>query len=221
MEEKNQINFFTMKDVWDSIKNTEPIDVRKKYDPLMFWDDFGDRYLKSFKKPQEVSKYTPYLISRLKSLNVETLLDAGCGFCRIEPFLLDSEAVKEITAIDISQKQLDAAEVYLKDYKLADKVHIKHRTIKWSNEPGDQYDCVISIECLQHMHLPSVRYAVKQIQKLTKKYAIIIERFVYTEEHPAPHLWSHDYTSLFTYAGMKVLENKIIDNGVIALVLEK
>ena len=207
--------------MFDNGDKQVPIDITKKYDPLMFWDDFGDKYFKSFKKPQELGKYVQWLIPTLKTLNIETLYDAGCGFCRLEPFLLDSGVVKNITAVDISQKQLDCVDEYLKDYDKKDKIDIRKQTLKWSKIPADSYDCVMSIECMQHMHLSSVRYAVKEIQKLTKKYAIIIERFVFDGEHPLPYIWSHNYPKLFSDIGMKVLDSKVIGPGLIAMVLEK
>lgn len=218
---ENQINLFTIEDLYKLHDKQEPIDFTKKYDPLYFWDNAGDKYFKSFKKANELAKFTPWLVSAIKILKVKTLLDAGCGFARIEPFLLDSGVVEEVTGIDISQKQLDSATKYLEGYEKKDKIKLQKQTIKWSNTPPNSYDCVLSVECIQHMQLSSARYAIRELQKLTRKYAIIVERFVYDREHPFPHLWSHNYPKLVTDMGFKMLEGKVIDNGVIGLVLEK
>lgn len=219
--EGNQVNLFTVKDFFEAQDKNEVVDIKKKYDPLYFWDDYGDKYLKSFKKSQEVSKFAPWLVSVMKGLNIKTLYDAGCGFCRLEPFLLKSGVVEEVTAIDISQKQLDSAEEYLKDFEKRDKITIKKQSIKWSNTPPNSYDCTMSVECMQHLHLPSVRYAVKELEKLTRRYVVIVERFLYDGEHPFPHLWSHNYHKLTTDIGLKILESRFIGNGVVAMVLEK
>ena len=242
---ENQINLFTIQDVYDHMEKQQPLDITKKYDPLHFWDNYGDKYYRDHKKYQDFSKHIPWLLQRLKPLKIETLLDAGCGFCRVEPFLLEGGVVKHITAIDISQKQLDAAEEYLKpvepkreayqndeDFAKAQEkyknflefrknIDIKKQTIKWSKTPDNSYDCTLSIECMQHMHLPTARYAMLQLKKLTKKYAIIIERFVFPGEHPSPHIWSHDYAKIMTDMGMKLRETNIMGNGMVAMVFEK
>ena len=214
-------NLFTIKDLYGFFDKNEIVDVTKPYDPLHFWEDFGDKYYKGIKKPAEVTKYVPYLVSRMKSLKVDSLYDAGCGFARLVPFLLDAECVKNVTCVDISQKQLDSAKDYLKDYKHMDKITFKKQSIKWSNDPGYSYDCTMSVECMQHLRLPTVRYAIKQLHKLSRKYVVIIERFVFDGEHPFPHLWSHNYFKLASDIGLKILEAKFIDNGVIAMVFKK
>ncbi len=222
--QKNQTdnkNLFTIEDVYESQDKNEPIDLTKQYDPLYFWDNCGDKFFKSYKKSQDLNKYIGWLVSRIKSLKVDTLLDAGCGFARIAPFLIDSEAVKEINAIDISQKQLDSAKDYLKNYSKADKIKLEKRSLKWSNVAPYTYDCTMSVECMQHLPLTSVRYAIRQLQKVSKKYVVIVERFLYDGEHPLPHLWSHNYIKLATDIGLKVLEAKFIDAGVIAIVFKK
>ncbi len=219
--QKSQSNLFTIADIYAQQDKNEPIDVTKQYDPLHFWEDCGDKFFKSFKKPQELNKYAAWLIARIKSLKVDNLLDAGCGFARLVPFLLDSGVVKTINCIDISQKQLDSAKEYLKDYKLLDRITFEKRSIKWSNVKPYTYDCTMSIECMQHLPLTSVRYAIKQLQAVSKKYVVIIERFMYDGEHPLPHLWSHNYWKLATDIGLKVLESKYIDAGIIAMVFKK
>jgi len=221
MEEKNQIKLFTIQDIYDYTDKQIPIDITKKYDPLHFWDDFGEGYYKSYTKQAQIQKYVAWVLDRLRVLAPETLLDVGCGFCRIEPFILDDRKVKEITAIDISQKQLDSAGKYLEDYTKKDKI----TTVKASgkNMPFEQnmFDCVVSIDCMSHMHLPSVRYVVKNMERVSKKYMIIIERFVYDGEHPQPHIWSHDYPRICYEYNYKVLESVFIMPGVIGMVLKK
>jgi len=212
---------FSVQDLFDNTDKGTPIDITKDYDPLYFWDDFGDKYFKSFKKPQDMGKFVQALVPTLKILNVETMYDAGCGFCRLEPFLLDAEVIKHITAVDISQKQLDCVDEYLKEYKNRDKIEVKKQTIKWSNTPADSYDCVLSVECMQHMSLSSARYAVHEMCKLAKKYVVLIERFVFDGEHPLPYIWSHNYMKLFGDRGMKLLDGKMIGNGIVLFVFEK
>jgi len=242
---ENQVNFFTVQDIYDQQDKQVDLDITKVYDPLHFWEDYGDKYFKGFSKPQEFNKYIPWLLTKLKVLKVDTLYDAGCGFCRVEPYLLESGVVKDITAIDISQKQLDSAKEYLsptlpirvdfktdEDFDKAMKafdeaverlkhIDIKKQTIRWSDIPEGSYDCTLSIECMQHLPISSVRYAIKQLQKVAKKYVIVIERFVFDGEHPAPHIWSHNYVKMMTDIGLKLIEGTVLGNGMIAMVYKK
>ncbi len=244
-ENQNQTNFFTVDDIYKHVDTQQTIDITKVYDPLHFWEDYGDKYYKEFKKPQDFGKYIPWLIEKLRVLKVDTLYDAGCGFCRVEPFLIEAGVVKEITAIDISQKQLDSAKEYLtpkepkkdsfntdkefaeaqeqyaKLLKQSDQIYVGKQTIKWSNTPANSYDCTMSIECMQHLPLTSVRYAIRQLEKLARKYVVVIERFVFDGEHPAPHIWSHNYMKLATDIGLKPIEASILGNGMTGMVFKK
>jgi len=252
---ENQINFFTVQDIYNHADKQIDIDITKVYDPLHFWEDYGDKYFKGFDKPQEFHKYIAWLLMKLKVLKVDTLYDAGCGFCRVEPFLLEAGVVKDITAVDISQKQLDCAKIYLtptiplkpqfkpeateEERKKADEefkkteedytkaverikhIDIRKQTLKWSTIPPDSYDCTMTVECMQHLPISSVRYAIKELQKLSRKYVIIVERFVFDGEHPVPHLWSHNYAKMMTDIGLKLIEATILGNGMVGMVFKK
>ena len=218
---ENQIKLFTIQDIYDENDKQIPVDITKKYDPLYFWDDYGDKYYRSFKRVQDLQKYVPWLLSRIASLNIKNLLDAGCGFGRLEPFLIDGGAVEEITGIDISQKQLDCAKEYLKEYQKSDKIKFIKASVKNLPFKDSSFDCVLSVECLTHMHLPSVRYAIKHMERVTRRYIVMVERFVFDGEHPQPHIWTHNYPKLWSDNGLKILECKLIGAGVIGMVLKK
>ena len=223
---ENQINLFTVQDIWDEQDKQIPIDCRKKYDPLHFWEDFGEKYLNLFnaKDPKikfDIQRNLGWILHKVRGLEIKTLLDVGCGFCRLEPFLLDGNAIEEATCIDISAKQIACVDVYLKDYPKRDKIKIVQASVKNLPFESNSFDCVLSSECFQHLHLPSVRAAFANIAKVSKKYLVVVERFVFEGEHPQPYLWSHNYIKLATDFGFKVLESKLIANGVMGIILEK
>ena len=218
--QKNQINLFTVQDLYDQVDKGEMINLTKKYDPLHFWEDFGDKYFKSFKKQREVQHYIPFLLERLRILKVKTLLDTGCGWGRVIPFLIDGCDLDSVTGLDFSQKQLNSANDYLKDYPKRDKITFTKGSAKNMKLPTSAFDCVISVELMTHMHLPSVRYVLKNMERVTKKYIILVERFVYDMEHPKLHMWTHNYPKLCFDYGYKVLESSLVGPGVIGMVLE-
>lgn len=223
---ENQIQFFTIQDVWDEQDKQIPIDCTKIYDPLHFWEDYGEKYFNLFSSRDarirlDIQRNVGWLIHKVNLLKIDSVLDAGCGFNRIAPFLLDSNSAKEITGIDISPKQLAQTELYLAEYPKKDKIKTLVASAKHLPFLDDSFDLVISSECLQHIHLPSVQYAIRELRRVSKKYVILIERFVYDGEHPQPHIWSHNYMKLAGDAGYKVLESKLIGNGILGVILKK
>ena len=89
-----------------------PLD--KTYDCAKFWNEFGDEYFKAFVNQQQLQANTGWLIDRLKSIGgIATLLDVGCGFGRLLPFLLEAGVVKSCVGIDISEGIIATSKDYL------------------------------------------------------------------------------------------------------------
>lgn len=218
---ENQVNFFTVQDMWDEMDKQIPIDCTKVYDPLLFWEDFGDKYFKSFKKMPDIQRNLAWSLHKLGILKVDTLLDVGCGFCRLDPFFIDGNAVKEITAVDFSPKQLACAEEYLKEFPKKDKIHIINASVKKLSFENNSFDCVYASEVLQHIPPQGIYTAIREMARVAKKYVVMVERFVYDGEHPQPHLWSHNYTKLGSECGLKLVESKLIGNGILGMIWKK
>lgn len=225
LEEKpkmdNQINFFTVQDIMDEQEKGIPIDPNKTYDPLHFWEDFGDKYYKSFTKMQDVQKNLAWIVHKLGTLKIDTLLDVGCSFCRLEPFIIDAKSAKEVTGVDSSSKQLECANEYLKDYPQKDKIKTVNASVKHLPFENESFDCVITHELLMHLHPIKVWLAIKEMARVSKKYLLFVERFVYVGEHPQPHIWTHDYTKLINESALTIMESKLIGNGQIGIIMRK
>jgi len=218
---ENEIKFFTIQDIYDERDKQIPIDLTKKYDPLHFWEDYGDKYAKEFKKIQDIQRNIGWIVHRIKTLNVETLIDVGCGFGRLEPFLIDGANIKKITAVDFSQKQLNSAKDYLKEYPQIDKVTFLKASAKRIPVENSSFDCVLSSECLMHQNYNKTNHIIREMHRITKEYVILVERFIFDGEHPYPHVWSHNYSKLVGDIGFTILEAKVIGSGVITMVLKK
>ena len=85
----------------------------KPYDPEKFWNDFGEDFYKAFTSQPILQANSGWLIDKLKVLNVSTLLDVGCGFGRLLPFLLEAGVIKSANGVDISHSILKSATEYL------------------------------------------------------------------------------------------------------------
>ena len=87
--------------------------ILKVYDPKRFWDDVGEDFYKAFNSQAQLQMNSLWMSDRLKQLGVATLLEVGCGFGRILPFLLESGAIKSAVGIDISDKIVANSKDYL------------------------------------------------------------------------------------------------------------
>lgn len=223
---ENQINFFTIEDVWNEKDKSLPADCTKIYDPQLFWDNFGDRYYKSHEKREHMqfglngNNPVAWLIFKLESLKIDTLLEPGCGFARLAPFILDANAAKEYYGVDFSEKILSCSETYLKDYSKREKIHLQYSSAKKMPFPDKSMDVVMCSELLTHMTFAKANICIREFARIAKKYVIVLERFVYDGEHPYPYIWSHNLIELFKNSGLTILESKMIGNGIMASILE-
>ena len=225
---ENQGNLFTIEDIWGERDKSVPADPQKTYDPLYFWDNFGENYYKSFGKKEQFqfgldgNNPVSWLIFKLELLKAENILEAGCGFGRLAPFLIDSNAVKEYNGVDFSVKILKFAEAYLKDYPKdkMDRIKFHHASAKRMPFENKSIDVVLSSELLMHMTYTKVDHCLREFRRIAKKNIILIERFVFDGEHPYPHIWSHDLPKLVGDLGFTTLECKFVGNGMIGMILK-
>lgn len=246
METKSENNLFTYKDIFAEADKNIPIDPTKRYDPLYFWEDLGDKYLRNFKSQKEMQVNAGWIIFKMRSLKIENVLEVGCSFGRLAPYLLMGEACKEYRGIDFSENQIKVSDIYLgiSENKNTDKP-IAEEEIKANKEwlenfksrkekiklsicdarnlsfLDGSFDCVLTHEFFTHLPDGDVEKCIKEILRTSKKYFICVERFVYSGEKPAPHLFSHDLTRIFRNFGANILESHFISNGVVGIVGEK
>ena len=230
-QEANQQSFFMVEDIWNEKDKQEPINPSKIYDPQKFWDGYGERYFKAHTKREHfqngLGENNPvaWLIFKMKALNISTVLEAGCGFGRLAPFIIDGDGAKEYYGVDFSEKILDCHKKYMptegeKSYAHVDHVHLQKASAKRMPFSNASMDCVMSCELLQHMTRTKADHTLREMKRISRKYVIAIERFVFEGERPQPHLWSHNIPSIASNMGLKVIESKVIGNGTIATICE-
>ena len=111
---ETKVEYFTKADIYKvREQGGKGLPIGKVYDPERFWNDLGEDYYKAFTSQQQLQANTPWIIDRIKMLGVATMLDIGCGFGRILPFLLEAGVVKSCVGVDISDSILKCAEDYL------------------------------------------------------------------------------------------------------------
>ena len=123
---------FTFDTILETSKRMgKELPIHLKYDPKIFWDSMGERYYLSFQKREQFIEGVPWLIDRMKVLNCETLLEVGCGFGRLLPFMLEAGVVKSAKGIDISTPIVKCSEDYLKPMDQVWCKCVKFQDGKW------------------------------------------------------------------------------------------
>ena len=88
--------------------------LNKVYDPKVFWDSMGEKFYKAFDRPEKCGFGIEYFIDRIKQLlPISSILEVGCGFGRLGPFLLQSKMCEKYTGVDISDSILKCSDEYL------------------------------------------------------------------------------------------------------------
>ena len=127
------------------------------------------------------------------------VLEIGCGFGRLTRRIAEAFPETQITAVDLSPDQLQAARTHCADF--GDRIAF-HRNDIYSEDafPGDHYDTILAFEVFMH-------HPIEPIQALTRRIAAISNNLVtidWSEEWDGPtgrHVWLHDYVSLYRSAG--------------------
>ena len=254
-------------------KNGKGIPLNKIYDSKVFWDSMGERFYKAFDRPEKCGFGVDFFVDRLKELQpVESVLDVGCGFGRLAPFLLQSKMTSRYTGIDISSNVLKSSEQYFdtsvrenqdiekiqgffmngqltdetrgivqndiksvieslkkkaeeKSAKLKpnymDKVSLSVGVVRKIEFDSNLFDVVISNECVQHLNYNDAVEACREIARVSKLWIVMLERWAFPGEHSEPHIWSHNYSDIFSELGLGVLQITTIAAGLQGVVVRK
>ena len=100
---------FTFQDVVDLKEKNIPIDIRKPYLALDFWESSAEYFCKSHNKREHFQANAGWLLQKLETLQPKSILDVGCGFGRTLPFILDGlkdKAPQMIIGVDFCQKMI-------------------------------------------------------------------------------------------------------------------
>lgn len=218
MEKKS---VFLLQDLLDLKDKAQAIDFTKEYRALEFWESASDYYSQLYNKKEMFYQNVAWLLQKLETVSPKSILDVGCGFGRLEPFIMDGlkdKAPATITGVDFCQRMIELSNEYLKAYPQREKVKILMMDAKALPYKDGEFDCVVISELFTHMKFNDAQKAANEIKRVAGRYIFTIERYVFDGEHPEPHVFSWDINKFFR---LKVLERKIINNGIVGTVLEK
>ena len=87
--------------------------------------------------------------------------------------------------------------------------------------PDNSFDCVVTHEFFTNVYPQDVENCAREMLRVSKRFFICIERFVFPGERQAPHTFSHDLTRLFREAGADILESRFVHPSMVGIVGEK
>lgn len=196
------------------------------YEPESFWAEMGKYYLKTFisnskeesdtkdedefklnSKGSRLELNAQQLIARLRALNPIKILEVGCGFGRLIPFIIGNvPSVEELIGVEFSSTMIENSKLYLKHYDTQGKTKIIQGDARDLPFEGKHFDTTYTHVCLTHIPPKYIDKVTREISRVTKKWIVHIERFAYLYEHPNPHRWSHMIIPHYLNLGWKVHE---------------
>ncbi|MDE6660813.1 MAG: 3' terminal RNA ribose 2'-O-methyltransferase Hen1 [Anaeroplasmataceae bacterium] len=133
--------------------------VRKALDILLADDPIED--LNSEEEALQEAR-TPLNAVRLEAVKdvvlasgATSVIDLGCGECRLTSLLLSEPQIKRVTACDVSVSALEKAALRLKLDKMSDykrnKLTLMQASLTYADKRFEGYDCACIVEVIEHI----------------------------------------------------------------------
>ena len=164
---KEESTFYTYDDLQAVIKRGgKGLPLHKTYDPKVFWDSMGERFFKAFDQPQKCGFGVEYFIDRLRQYQpVKSVLEVGCGFGRIAPFLLQAKVTEKYVGVDIAPSILKCSETFL-DPSVKEDIDVRNLEHFFSGATLSE-ETKKGVESEIHALIDSLKK--KAVEKITKE----------------------------------------------------
>lgn len=148
--------------------------AKKAIDILLENDGEDDDKNESDDEAEEKAARTPLNTERLKAVKAavlksgaESVIDMGCGECRLTSMLLPERQIKRLTACDVSVYTLEKAAKRLRldrmNVHLKSKLILMQASLTYRDKRFSGYDCACIVEVVEHiepMRIPAFERVV-------------------------------------------------------------
>ena len=128
---------------------------------------------------KEKRKFTPLNTKRMNAVKnavlasgAQTVIDLGCGECRLTSLLLNEPQIKKVTACDVSVAELEKAAVRLHLDRMEPfrkkKLTLMQASLTYKDDRFSGYDCACVIEVIEHIEpsrLPALERSLFEFAK--------------------------------------------------------
>lgn len=181
------------------------------YSPEYFWEDCGKVYASTFNE-KTLTLNTKHLISRIKELKVETVLEVGCGFGRNLPYIAENiPHIKRLVGLEFSKTMIKSSKDYFKLFEKNYNIDIVNANVKDIPFKDNEFDLIYTHVCLTHIPPKDIARATSEISRVAKNWIIHFERWKFLNEHPNNHRWSHNLVPHYIDLGWELHENDVIN----------
>jgi len=172
-------------------------DLKGGYEPRKFWDNWADSFI-SDSWQIKIHPQHKWILSKIKELKPESILEIGCGFGRNINFLIKNgiEAEK-IIGVDISSKMIDKAKEYLK------KGTVRLIVADANNLPfkNKEFDLVLIHGVFMHVKPENIEKVITESLRVSKKDLIDLEQNYNGNEYT----FVHNYKKIYKDNGAKIM----------------
>ena len=202
-----------------------------EYIPTLLWEDLGNDYLSTFSLDDRgnvspINLNVKAITSRINSIKdeetISSVLDVGCGFGRVLAYLNKIKIAPRIVGIEKSQSMINSSRIFFERILQPLPTIIKGDVFALPFK-DEEFDLSYTHVVLTHIHPKDVKKAQKEISRVTKKFIIHIERYIFPYEHYHQYRWSHDLVPYYEELGWENWEYAPCntEHGTKILVLKK
>jgi len=176
---------------------------RPAYTPAQaasYWRRRGRSYSDELASPEVTATYASQsreLLETLKSLNIKSVAEIGCGFGRIGQQLVDKLGV-EWAGVDLSRSQLLVARRLNPQLKSS----LAEASATSLPFPDNSFDLVLAVELLLHIPPEQIATATQELLRVARSYVVHLDWFEdYITGFRTGWCWVHDYPKLWQALG--------------------
>lgn len=175
------------------------LSIRGGYKPKVFWDNWAETFMEDRWQVETHAQHA-WMLSKIKALKPERIVEIGCGFGRNIKFLINQGIEADrITGVDISPKMIRKAKRYIQN-KRVQLIVADGKKLPFKD---NAFDVSLVHGVLMHVKSDEVEEAVREILRVTKNIMIAVEQ---NYESDNTYTFIHDYKKLFKELGVNIVE---------------